>query len=65
MDKVQSDLRDYDPSTSSGKDVKDTDQISGQAKPTAAWKSKNSTTQYTTSGAGNSSGPLGGMSENK
>ena len=42
----------------SGKDVTSTKQLSGQASQTKAWKEKNSTTQYSTSGA--EKGALGG-----
>lgn len=56
-------LRDKEFTTNSGKDVKDTSMISGQAKD--GLSGKNSTTQYETTGSMNSQGPLGGMASGK
>lgn len=41
-------LRNMVITTESGKDVQSTGQLSGQAKPTAAFKAKNELKQYTT-----------------
>jgi hypothetical protein len=51
-------LRNATFSTSSGKDVKSTKQLSNGARPTAAWKSKNKTVEHTTGST--KMGPLGG-----
>ena len=46
--------------TSSGKDVKDTGQLSGESKITKAEKATNETVKYST-GSAPATGPLGGM----
>jgi len=56
-------LRDATYSTSSGKDVKQTKMLSNGARPTKAWKEKNSTTEYKTGGFDH--GPLGGKNARK
>jgi len=49
--------------TSSGKDVKDTKMLSGEAKDSLS--GKNTTTEYTTSGGIKSMGPWGGEKSGK
>ena len=61
--KKQENLRKLKVTTDSGTDVKDTSQLKGQASPTSAWKAKNDTNQYTTSG-GVPKGSLGGLNTN-
>lgn len=56
-------LRDMTVTTSSGKPVSQTKQLSNGAKPTKAWTSKNVTKEYTTGGM--SHGPLGGKNARK
>lgn len=55
-------LRDMKVSTDTGKDVTSTKKLSGEASPTAAWKAKNDTSQYTTGKT--ATGPLGGENSN-
>ena len=47
-----------------GKDFRDTKVLDGMASPSAAFKAKNETTQYKTSGSKNSSGSMGGKNTN-
>lgn len=56
-------LRNKTYTTSSGKPVSQTRQLSNGAKPTKAWTSKNKTTEYTTGGM--TPGPLGGKNARK
>lgn len=56
-------LRDATFSTSSGKDVKDTSQISGEAKDSLS--GKNSTVQFEAPGSGAGKGPWGGLPSGK
>lgn len=53
---------DIRPSMSQGKDVKDTSQISGEAKKSTTWNAKNETKEYSTPGF--SAGKLGGKHSN-
>lgn len=53
---------DFTPSMSSGKDVRDTQQISGEAKKSSTWSAKNETKEYTT--AAIKPGKLGGLQSN-
>lgn len=55
-------LRKKEVTTASGKDVRDTSQLSGSAKRTSAEGEKNETTQYTTKGS--APGPYGGENTN-
>lgn len=56
-------LRDKEITTGTGKDVKDTSQISGQASDSLS--GKNSTVQYETTGSGAGKGPWGGLPSGK
>jgi len=56
-------LRDMDISTSTGKDVRDTQQLSGEAKGPSIHGGPNEATQYETAGIG-SKGALGGKNTN-
>lgn len=47
-------------STDSGKDVKSTNQLKGEAKESAAFKETNKTTEYSSGSSGKGSGPWGG-----
>lgn len=53
-------LRDYSPSTSTGSDVKDTSQLSGEAAKSKGWTDSNETVQYTASNMVKGPGKLGG-----
>lgn len=55
---VSKDLRNMEVTTASGVDVKDTKQLSGEAKEGAGWNAMNQTKQYKTSNPG--FGALGG-----
>jgi hypothetical protein len=50
--------------TSSGSDVKNTSQLKGEAKESAAFKEKNQTTEYV-SNKGKGEGPWGGENASK
>ena len=52
-------LRDFKVDTGTAKDVKDTQQITGEAKKSTTWSEKNVTEQYQTSGGVNKSGAGG------
>lgn len=54
-----SNLRTLVVTTASGMDVKSTDQLKGEAKPSAAFRETNQTKEYVSSG-NNKQGPLGG-----
>lgn len=53
-------IRNAKYTTESGKDVKSTSQLSGSAKETKAWNSKNETVQSTTGSANLGGGSPGG-----
>jgi len=57
-------LRTASFTTSSGTDVKSTMQLKGEAKESAAFKEKNTTTEYVSKGA-KGEGPWGGMNADK
>jgi len=57
-------LRTASFTTSSGTDVKSTMQLKGEAKESAAFKEKNTTTEYT-SNKGKGEGPWGGENASK
>lgn len=60
----KSNLRTMVVTTSSGSDVKSTAQLKGEAKESAAFKEKNSTTEYVSSGS-KGEGPWGGENASK
>lgn len=62
MPKPNMDLRNMTVSPSKAKDVRDTNVLDGEAKPSRVFKVKNSTTEYTTSGG--CKGPFGGKGRN-
>ena len=62
MDNVIKNIRTAVITTETGKDVKQTEMISGQASDSLS--GKNSTTQYTTSGK-SAEGPYGGLPSHK
>lgn len=53
-------IRTMTVSTDSGKDVKSTNQLKGEAKESAAFKETNKTTEYSSGSSGKGSGPWGG-----
>lgn len=57
-------IRDKKITTDSGKDVKSTQQLSGSAKETKAWTSKNETVQYETGAQNLGGGGKGGRNTN-
>tara|TARA_R110000868_G_scaffold18653_8_gene81638 strand:- start:361 stop:552 length:192 start_codon:yes stop_codon:yes gene_type:complete len=63
MDNVPSNLRDMVVTPGTGKDVKDTQQLSGVAADSLS--GKNSTTQYENAGGCSGDGPWGGMNKGK
>lgn len=57
----KSNLRTLEVTTSSGKDVKDTSMLKGEAKPSAAFRETNQTKEYSSGSSGAAGkGPLGG-----
>lgn len=56
-------IRTMSVTTSTGKDVKDTQQIKGEAKDSLS--GKNETTQYSTAGSGFEKSNLGGLPSHK
>ena len=56
-------VRNMKVDTGSGKDVKDTEQLKGEAKVSSAGKGKNTTDQYTCESP--PKGDLGGLNKNK
>ena len=56
-------IRDMEVTTSSGKDVKDTEMLSGEAEVTSAEKATNAVKQYETGST--DKGALGGMPSGK
>ena len=63
MDNVIKNIRTAVITTETGKDVTQTQMISGQASDSLS--GKNSTVQYTTSGGASGNGPFGGLPSNK
>jgi hypothetical protein len=57
-------LRDLVVTTASGKDVRDTQMLTGEAKQSKQWNETNETKQYEASG-NNNQGPLGGVASGK
>lgn len=55
-------LRNKSMSAGQGKDAKESSQLTGEAKPTKAWKSTNDTKQYVTGSS--KKGSLGGENTN-
>jgi hypothetical protein len=57
-------IRNKTITTETGKDVKSTQQLSGSAKETKAWNSKNETTQHLTGAQNLGGGGKGGRNTN-
>lgn len=55
---MEKNIRKMTITTETGKDVKTTSMLSGEAKPTKSWKETNETSQYSTGSV--SKGALGG-----
>ena len=60
-----SNLRTASFTTASGKNVKDTEQLKGEAKASPAFKETNTTTEYSSGSSGKGAGPWGGESKSQ